>query len=90
MPKPDKTLADLLNEIGPVLAPADEDWLGGLAAATGQHRETIRNIRRGSLNTIGADHGVMIDLLAFVERRAKETAKTRDAVKAWMKKNREV
>jgi hypothetical protein len=80
-----KTLADLVNEVGPALY--GEEWMDRLTEALGVKRETLRNIRRGNM-TVGAEHGLVDDLRAVAERRAKETAAARDAIRAWVKKNR--
>jgi hypothetical protein len=81
-----KTAADLMNEVGPKLAGHDE-WIPRLAETGIAQKETLRGLRRGHAN-FGPDHPFFVSLLAYAERRAKETKEARDAIKSWMKANR--
>ncbi len=82
----DKTAADVFSEVGRALYGSD-DWLEPMAPALGVKRDTLRNVRRGNM-VVSPDHGMFDDLLALAERRAEETARARDALKAWLTKHR--
>jgi hypothetical protein len=83
MPKqPDNRAAGLLREVG--LALYGEEWRDRLAVALGVQRETIRTWARGGDARFGPDHPAIKDLLALVERRAEETVRARDALRAWL------
>jgi hypothetical protein len=87
-----KTAADILADVGRSLY--GEEWQARLAAELGIKPTMLRDWRRGKSKAFGPKHGVFGDLVALAEeeaeeaaRRATETAKARDALKAWIKAN---
>ena len=83
----EKNAADIFSETGRAIYDDADDWQSRLAAALDVTRETVRNIRRGNM-VIEPDHGILTDLMALAERRAVDTVRARDALKAWLKKHR--
>ena len=96
MPKqqPDLSAADIIALVGRALHPGlgkdalHEVWPSPLAADLGVSKETVRSWRRGKDALFDADHNAFDRLLAVVERRADETARARDDLREWLKRNR--
>ncbi len=86
-PKPNKTAADLLTEVGRILSDNTEDWQARLAVALEVRRDTIRDWRSGRL-PFGPDHGAFDRLLAMVTRREAELRAAKKELQTWMKRNR--
>ena len=84
--QPEPTAADMFNAVGRALY--GNDWTAGLAAGLGVERETVRSWRRGHDARFGPGHGAMDDLLALAERRSEETARARDELRDWLRRNR--
>jgi|SRR5712672_2681000 hypothetical protein len=87
----DKTAVDLLVEVGRALFELEYEeppkWPSRLAQALGVKGETLRSWRRGHA-PFDASHGALDDLMALAERRAEETARARDELRAWLHRNR--
>jgi len=62
-------------------------WPARLAADLGVTATSLRNWRRGRA-PFDAGHGALDDLLEIAERRAYETARARDELRAWLQRNR--
>lgn len=77
-----KTEADLLNEVGPLLYDSPDQWQALLAEHLDVKGARLRDVRRGKANL---GQGLLEDILALAERRAKELARARDALRAWKK-----
>ncbi len=82
----DKTAPEVLTDVGRALFDS-EDWQSRLAEALGVSRSTIQYWRNGKMR-FEADHGALDRLLALAERRAAETARARDELREWLKRNR--
>jgi hypothetical protein len=80
MTNPTKSAADLLAEVGRALFDSD-DWQARLARTLGVERDSIRQWQRPR-STFSLRHPVFETLLELAERRADETARARDALKA--------
>ena len=80
-----KTEADLLNEVGPLLYDNPEHWQMLLARELDVKGKRLYDVRRGKANL---GQGLFEDILALAERRAQETARARDALREWAEKHR--
>lgn len=91
MPAKRKTIADLTDaEIFTLVGQAlfeGEDWPSRVAAALTLSKQTVRNIRREAVDLLPE---TAADMFTLIERRAAETARARDALKAWMKMHQRV
>ena len=86
-PKPNKTAADILTDVGRALSDNTEDWQARLAHALGVGRSSIQYWRNGRL-PFDPDHGALDTLLALVTRREAELRTAKKELQAWMKRNR--
>ena len=86
-PKPKKTAADLLAEVGRALFDNSEDWQARLAVALEVRRDTIRDWRSGRMS-FGPDHGALDRLLAMVTRREAELRQAKNELRKWLEQNR--
>ena len=86
-PKPRKTAADLLAEVGRALFDNSEDWQARLAVTLEVRRDTIRDWRSGRL-PFGPDHGALDNLLAMVTRREAELRQAKKELQTWLRRNR--
>jgi len=86
-PKPNKTAADLLTEVGRTLFDNSEDWQARLAMALDVRRDTIRDWRSGRMS-FGPDHGALDRLLALVTRREAELRQAKKEMQTFMRRNR--
>jgi hypothetical protein len=79
---PELTDAEIFTMVGRAIFEGD-DWPSRFGAALDLPKQTVRDIRR--------DHAdlkpdVAAEMLAMIERRAAETVRARDALRAWLKK----
>jgi hypothetical protein len=81
------TMADIIEEVGRSLYES-EDWQARLGAALDLPPRVLRDFKRGKAMGASPDNDLFDHLLTLAERRAKETARGRDALKAWLKANR--
>ena len=79
--------ADILTEVGRILADNTDDWQSRLAVALEVRRETIRDWRSGRL-PFDASHRALDDLFALVVRREVELRQAREKLQAWLERNR--
>jgi hypothetical protein len=86
-PKPDKTAADILSDVGRALSDDTEDWQARLAHALNVGRSAIQQWRNGRL-PFDANHGALDDLLALVTRREAELRAAKRELGTWLKRNR--
>jgi hypothetical protein len=90
----DKSPAEMMASIGRALHPGldaqalHEIWPSPLAADLGVGKETVRTWRRGRDALFDANHDAFDRLLELVERRAEETARARDELREWLRRNR--
>lgn len=86
MPAKRRTIADVTDaEIFTAVGKAmfeGEDWPSRFGAELQLSKQTVRNIRREAVTLLPE---TAAEMLALAERRATETAKARDALKAWIK-----
>jgi hypothetical protein len=87
-PKPKKTAADLLTEVGGALFDNSEDWKSRLAVTLDVRRDTIRDWLSGRL-PFGADHGAFDNLLALLVKREAAIRQAKAELRKWLKRNRE-
>jgi hypothetical protein len=81
---PDMDDGEIFSLVGRALFPDEENWPSLTGHALDLPKQTVRNIRRGAVNINSTTAAAM---LALIERRAAETARARDALKAWMKQH---
>src|SRR5260370_19493855 len=86
-PKPRKTAADLLAEVGRALFDNSEDWQARLAVTLEVRRDTIRDWRSGRL-PVGPEHGALDNLLAMVTRREAELRQAKKEMQTFIRRNR--
>src|SRR6267378_1657710 len=86
-PKPRKTAADLLTEVGRALFDNSEDWQARLAMALDVRRDTIRDWRSGRL-PFGPDHNAFNDLMAMVTRREADLRQAKKELQTFLRRNR--
>lgn len=79
---PKATDAEIFTMIGRALFEGD-DWPSRLGVALDLPKQTVRDIRRDHADILPE---VAAAMLTMIERRATETTRTRDALKAWMKR----
>jgi hypothetical protein len=84
--QPDKTAPEILTEVGQALFDSP-DWQAKLAASLGVGRSTVQYWRNGKMR-FEADHPMLDRLLELVSRRAEETARARNELKEWLRRNR--
>ncbi len=82
------TAADILTEIGRILADNTDDWQARLAVALEVRRETIRDWRNGRV-PFGPDHRALDDLFALVVRREAELRRARERLQKWLQDHRQ-
>jgi hypothetical protein len=87
-PKPNKTAADILTDVGRALSDNTEDWQARLAHALGVGRSSIQYWRNGRL-PFGPDHGALDTLLALVTRREAELRQAKKELRKWLDRNRD-
>jgi len=79
---PVPTDAEIFTLVGRALFEG-EDWPSKFGTALDLPKDTVRGIRRDHMELFPETAAQM---LVMIERRATETARARDALKAWMKR----
>jgi hypothetical protein len=87
MRKPDhKTAVTVLPVVGPLLYDNTGDWQAMMSHDLNVPRDTIREWQRPG-SALRPGHRALDDLLKIAERRAEETARARDLLRAWVEGN---